>query len=166
MEIIFRPALPEDLWYIVEIYNSVIPLGNVTADTEPITVASRVSWFYQHTSTRPLWIVEDANQKPVGWVSLQNFYGRPAYKFTVEISIYLSPSHRKKGYGRKILSDCIIKAAMLGIKTILAFIFSHNNISTKLFESSGFQCWGELPQVAILNGVEESLKIFGKRIDS
>lgn len=161
----FRFAVINDLAFIVDIYNSVIPLANVTADTKAVTVSSRSQWFYQHSPERPLWIVEDENQSPIAWVSFQNFYGRPAYKYTAEISIYLLASHRGKGNGREILSQCISKAQELQIKTILAFIFSHNSTSIKLFESQGFECWGELPKIAELNGQEKSLRIYGKRID-
>lgn len=59
-ELTFRNATLEDLPKIVEIYNSTIPSRMVTADTENISVESRIHWFYEHNpETRPLWMVED-----------------------------------------------------------------------------------------------------------
>ena len=86
----FRNATLEDLPIIVAIYNSTIAGRMVTADTTPVPVASKVQWFHDHNKeTRPLWVVENEVQKLIGWVSFQDFYGRPAYNGTAEISIYL-----------------------------------------------------------------------------
>lgn len=87
-EITYRDASIEDLPVIVDIYNSTIPSRMVTADTKPVTVEERLAWFKEHnTSKRPLWVVEYEDEI-CGWVSLQSFYGRPAYNATAEISIY------------------------------------------------------------------------------
>ena len=55
-----RDATEADLPAIVAIYNATIPGRRVTADTEPVTVASREPWFREHgPRTRPLWVVEE-----------------------------------------------------------------------------------------------------------
>lgn len=162
----YRNASIEDLDRIVAIYNSTVQSRMVTADTEPVTIESRTNWFYEHNpKTRPLWIVEDENNDMVGWVSFQSFYGRPAYAATAEISIYLDPLQRGKGLGKKILHHVFDQAKTLGINTLLGFIFSHNEPSVKLFKLMGFEEWATLPNIATLDGVERSLKIFGKRVN-
>lgn len=161
----FRDATLNDLQRIVEIYNSTVPSRMVTADTEPVTVESRISWFNAHTpQKRPLWVIDNGEANIAGWISLQSFYGRPAYDSTVEVSIYLDADERGRGLGRQALQYCIDKAPALGIKTLLGFIFSHNEPSLKLFYSFGFEDWALLPGIAILDGVERSLTIVGKRI--
>jgi len=161
----FRDALKTDLEKIVEIYNSTIPSRMVTADTEPVSVSSREKWFDEHNSSkRPLWVVENNSNEIIGWVSFQSFYGRPAYNATVEISIYLAKEHRGRGLGKQILQYSIDNAPKCGIKTLLGFIFSHNEPSLKLFKSFGFEDWATLPNIAELDGVERGLKILGKRI--
>lgn len=163
--LIFRNALMEDLPKIVEIYNSTIPSRMVTADTEEITVESRVQWFYDHDpEKRPLWIIEDLRHTVLGWVSFSSFYGRPAYKGTVELSIYMDESSRGKGYGKKVLRYCIDQAPKFEVKTLLGFIFLHNEPSLKLFRHFGFEDWGIFPDVALLDGVERTLVILGKRL--
>jgi phosphinothricin acetyltransferase len=164
-EITFRNASLEDLPKIVEIYNSTIPSRMVTADTEPISVESRKQWFAEHNAEiRPLWIIEDQQNKVLGWVSFSSFYGRPAYNGTVELSIYMDESCRGKGYGKKVLQYCIDNAGKFGVKTLLGFIFLHNEPSLKLFRHFGFEDWGIFPDVAVLDGVERTLVILGKRI--
>jgi phosphinothricin acetyltransferase len=160
-----RDATRDDLPTIVDIYNSTVASRIVTADTEPVSVESRVAWFDTHNpSTRPLWVLLDENQKITGWVSFKSFYGRPAYNATVEISIYLHPDERGKGLGKDALQYAIDQAPRLGIKTILGYIFAHNEPSLKLFRRFGFEDWAVMPNIAELDGVERSLIILGKRI--
>ena len=162
--LIYTEATIDDLPEIVEIYNSTVASRMVTADTEPVKVADRIEWFYKHNLKRPLWVIRNEESATVGWVSFQSFYGRPAYYATVEISIYLDPAQRSKGYGKLILAHCIKCASSLDIKTLLGFIFGHNEPSLRLFKHFGFEDWATLPNVAVLDGVERSVKILGKRV--
>lgn len=163
--LIYRNATQNDLSKIVEIYNSTIPLRTVTADTEKVSVESRQKWFDEHSADkRPLWVIENAYNEIIGWVSFQSFYGRPAYDATVEVSIYLDPAQRGQGLGKEILQYCIEEAPSFGVKTLLGFIFAHNEPSLKLFRHFGFEDWATLPNIAILDGQERGLKIVGKRI--
>ncbi|SEN24902.1 phosphinothricin acetyltransferase [Mucilaginibacter gossypiicola] len=160
----FRDAAEADLDKIVEIYNSTVASRMSTADTEPVSVESRKKWFDEHNHFRPLWIAEDSDNNVVGWVSFQSFYGRPAYNATVEISIYIDANHRGKGIGKKMLEYSIAAAPTIQIKTLVGFIFAHNDPSLKLFKSFGFEEWGNLPDIAVLDGKERGLKILGKRV--
>lgn len=160
-----RDATRDDLPTIVDIYNSTVASRVVTADTEPVSVESRVAWFDAHNpARRPLWLLLDDKQKITGWVSFQSFYGRPAYNATVEISIYLHPDARGKGLGKEALQYAMDQAPRFGMKTILGYIFAHNEPSLKLFRHFGFSDWAVMPNIAELDGVERSLIILGKRI--
>lgn len=162
----FREAELSDLPKIVEIYNSTIASRMVTADTDPISVQSRVKWFEEHNSeSRPLYIITFEGQT-AGWMSFQSFYGRPAYNSTAEISIYIDDYFRGKGIGKVSIQKAIEVSPKLGVKTLLGFIFAHNLPSMKLFSKFGFEEWAHLPQVAELDGVERDLVILGKRIEA
>lgn len=169
-----RDATLADLPAIVEIYNSTVASRQVTADTEPVSVDSRVAWFHAHgPQARPLWVAErnagqaghDADAGIAGWVSFSDFYGRPAYKNTAEVSIYLAEAARGQGLGRTLLTRALAAAPGLGISTVLGFIFGHNEASMRLFASFGFTAWGTLNRVAVLDGVERDLIIMGLRVD-
>ena len=136
----------------------------VTADTEPVSVESRVRWFEDHTADlRPLWVVEDAG-RIVAWLSFSSFYGRPAYAKTAEISVYVHEACRKRGFGSCLLTQALACAPGLNVDTLLGFIFGHNEPSLALFRRFGFFRWGELPKVAALDGVERDLIIVGRRV--
>lgn len=161
----FRNAELADLNKIVAIYNSIIASRMVTADVEEVSIESKVQWFNEHNpDTRPLWMVEDSEGQIVGWVSFSSFHERSAYSGTVEVSIYLDESSRGKGYGKTILQYCIDNAGKFGVNNLVALIFLHNEPSLKLFRHFGFEDWGTLPDVAVLDGIERSLKILGRRI--
>lgn len=161
----FRDATLDDLPKIVEIYNSTVASRLVTADLEPVSVESKLDWFHQHNPEfRPLWMVLDSEKNIVGWVSFQDFYGRPAYQKTAEISIYIDEKYRVKGYGKQILKYCIEKAPNLGVENLLAFIFAHNLPSLTLFEKFGFKLWANLKNIAEMDGEKRSLIILGKNI--
>ncbi len=164
--LIFRDATLKDLPRIVEIYNSTVPGRMVTADTELVTVESRLNWFNEHhAGNRPLWVIMNKDSNEIlGWVSFQSFYGRPAYHATAEISIYLDPAARGNGLGKIALIYSIDKAKSFGVKTLLAVIFAHNEPSLKLFRNFGFEDWAFLPNIALLDGIERGVRILGKRI--
>lgn len=159
-----RHATEFDLPAIVAIYNAAIPSRTATADLELVSVESRLAWFKGRSpSQRPLWVME-VEGAIAGWLSFQTFYGRPAYNKTAEISIYIAPTFHRRGLGRQLLAQAIDQSPSLGLKTLVSFIFAHNYPSLKLFETFGFKPWGNLPNVAELDGIERDLVIMGLRI--
>jgi L-amino acid N-acyltransferase YncA len=159
-----RDAAIEDLPAIIEIYNTSIPGRMATADLEPVTVASRMEWFMAHTpDRRPLWVLE-VDDKIKAWLSFRSFYGRDAYRHTVEVSIYVSPDYHRQHLGDRLLSKAITITSSLDMKTLVAFIFAHNQPSLNLFKKHNFQQWGYLPQIAELNGIERDLIILGRQV--
>ncbi len=159
-----RLARPDDLTAVVAIYNETIPSRMVTADTQTVSVDEKRDWFFGHTELRPLFVYE-IDGEVCGWLSFKSFYGRPAYQGTVEISIYVAEKARGQGLGRSLLAFAEQHARGLHIHTLLAFIFSHNTPSLALFKRFEFSVWGELPNVAEMDGKPYSLTILGKRID-
>ncbi len=160
----YTAATVDDLPTIVSIYNSTIASRMVTADTELVTIEQKMDWFNMHNNNRPLWMVEDQHAACVGWVSFQDFYSRPAYNGTAEISIYLQTNCRGKGYGKLILNHCIQNAPTLKIHTLLGYIFSHNIPSAKLFSNAGFKEWGIFKDIAIMDDKAYSLTIWGLKV--
>ena len=167
-----RVAVEADLSAIIQIYNAAIPSRLATADLEPISVESRRTWFRSHGDRYPVWVItigdrnfqSDQNEKIIGWLSLQMFYGRPAYHKTAEVSIYIDPMFQGKGIGKKFLSHAIAQCPKLNITKLVGFVFAHNAASRRLFERLGFTEWGFLPEIAELDGIDQSLVIFGKII--
>jgi L-amino acid N-acyltransferase YncA len=161
---LIRDATKPDLQQIVAIYNETIPGRLVTADLEPVTTESREAWFDAHNAeTRPLWVVTE-EEKIIAWASFQSFYGRPAYRHTAEISIYVSEKHRGQGLGAMLLGRSIDNCKSLEINNLLGFIFGHNEPSLNLFKRFGFETWANMPGIAVLDDIERDLIIVGKKL--
>ncbi|MBD2868299.1 GNAT family N-acetyltransferase [Paenibacillus arenilitoris] len=157
-------ARESDLPRIVDIYNSTIASRMVTADLESAAVESKRTWFNDHSPDfRPLWVLR-AEGEIAAWFSFQSFYGRPAYNATAEISIYIAAEYRSRGLGSILLEKAIEECPRLGLHTLLGFVFGHNEPSLALLRKYGFEQWGHLPKVAVLDGVERDLIISGRRV--
>lgn len=157
-----RDAVESDLPAIVDIYNSTVPTRMVTAELEPTTVEARLPWFRGHSPDRhPVWVLEIDGQI-AGWLSVQSFLPRCAYRGTVELSVYVNENFRRRGVARRLLEEAIVRAPALGISAMIGHIFAHNEPSLKLFEHLGFQRWGLLPGVAELDGVQRDLVVVGR----
>ena len=158
-----RNAVTQDLPAIVNIYNQSIPSRQATADTELVTVASRLDWYRNRSGNRPLWVAIEENEI-LGWLSFQNFYGRPAYQHTAEISIYVQSPYHRRGIGSRLLEQAIAQSPQLQLNTLLAFVFGHNQPSLNLFSRYGFSQWGYLPDIAELDNNTRSLVILGLKL--
>lgn len=159
----FTFATKADLPAVVAIYNQIIPSRLATADLEPVTVASRAVWFEAFDpKRRPLWLIRQ-NHELAGWVGLEDFYGRPAYGHTAEISIYIDGAHHHQGLGQAALDYVFSQLPALGLDALVAFIFAHNAPSLGLFTKNQFSQWGLLPDVALMDGHRRSLAIMGRR---
>lgn len=149
MTINIRNAIIEDLPRIVEIYNSTVDSRMVTADTSPVTVESRTEWFLNHSQQRPIFLFLK-NDKVAGWFSFETFYGRSAY--------------RGMGLGKYAVNEIKRVAKTLNIQTLLAFTFSHNKPAIQLFLNEDFSIYGEIPEIAEMDGKRYSLSILGFKI--
>lgn len=158
----FRRAVHTDLPTIVTIYNAAVPSHDITDDEMPITMESRRGWLKNFNDRFPIWVVE-ADDQIIGWCALEQFYPHNSYRFSAEISIYLTQDAQGHGYGRQILEFIDQQVNdHLDIKTIIAYVYENNLPSQKLFQKCGYQQCGALPQISVINGQLRTLKIFAK----
>jgi phosphinothricin acetyltransferase len=159
-----RDAVEGDLPAIVAIYNATIPGGMVTADTAPVSVASRLPWFRAHAQDRrPFWVAEADDGSVCAWLSFSDFHPRPAYHPSAEISVYVAETRRRQGLASQMLAQAIARAPELDVRNLVGLIWAHNEPSLRLFARHGFTQWGYLPRIALLQGLERDLVIVGRR---
>jgi phosphinothricin acetyltransferase len=162
-----RNADASDLPAIVDIYNAAIPGRLATADTEPVSLASRQHWFQDRDfSKHPIWVCENSGRdmRIQGWLSFKPFYGRPAYAATAEVSIYVDPAAKRAGVATQLMEQAVVRAPELRLTTYLAFVFAHNGPSLQLCRKFGFEQWGHLPRIAVLDGMDVDLLILGRKL--
>lgn len=158
-----RYATEADLPAIVAIYNESVPSHCSNADTEPVSVESRRIWFARRDwARRPIWVIcDDPDGSVRGWISLCDFYGRPAYSGTAEINVYVTTEAHGRGYAGRLLAFALSQCHRLGIRHLLALIFTRNQPTIHLFEKAGFRRWGLLPRIARMGDADHDLAIYG-----
>lgn len=99
----------------------------------------RRAWFHHHDGRFPVLVAETDGQV-VGWCSLSPFHVRPAYRFTVEDSVYVRDAWRGRGIGRLLLRAILDRARSLGYHAVIARIGdAANTASVGLHSYLGFQ---------------------------
>lgn len=161
---IIRDAAEADLPAIVEIYNEAIRGRISTAQLEEVSVEQRRPWFREHSArSHPLWVAEIDGQI-AGWLSFHPFIKRAAYRGTAEISVYVSEKFRGRGVGNALLEKAIADSPDLKITALIGCIFAHNEPSLRLFARLGFERWGFLPRVALVDGVDRGVVVMGRHV--
>jgi len=139
--------LPELTW----IYNRYVTDTHITFDTDPFTVDQRRPWFERFSETGPhrLLVAEVASQ-PVGYASSTEFRGKPAYRPSVETTIYLHPGFVGRGIGR-VLYATLLESITVEKTVHRAYggIALPNESSVALHESLGFALAGTFREVGL-----------------
>jgi L-amino acid N-acyltransferase YncA len=165
MELFIRLAQAKDLIAINDIYNQAIDTRCSTGDHSHVTIEQRESWFISHNPEKYPVLVCENNNEVIGWVCLSPYrHGRTGFKYTIEVSYYVSNNHKKKGIGSLLLEAIILKAKELNYKTMIAMLFETNTGSVKLLEKYGFQKWGCLYNVIEIDDIKYNHLYYGLKI--
>ena len=116
-----RQARPEDANALLAIYTYYVLHTAVTFDTVSPTVDDFVRGISSRLGRYPYLVVEQDN-KICGYAYASPFIGRAAYQWSCEVTIYLDPSERRKGYGRALYSELEKRLKAMGIVTLYACI--------------------------------------------
>jgi L-amino acid N-acyltransferase len=128
---------------ILAIFNDAIVNSTALYDYKPRTPESMVGWFEAKTRGRyPVIGVEDDSGALLGFASYGPFRPHPAYKYTVEHSVYVAAGCRGQGIGRALLGAVILAAEKQDYHVMVGGIDAANSISIRLHESLGFTSCG------------------------
>jgi len=138
---------------ILEIFNDAIATSTALYDYQPRTKESMKPWFEaKQAGNFPVIGIEDDAGKLLGFASYGTFRNWPAYKYSVEHSIYIHKDCRGMGLG-KVLLEAIIQAAKdNGMHVMIGGIDCDNQGSIALHEKFGFKHAGTLPQIGFKFG--------------
>lgn len=96
---------------ILDIFNDVIINSTALYDYEPRSAESMVCWFKAKEAGRnPIIGAVDDNGQLLGFANYGTFRAWPAYKYTVEHSVYIHKDHRGKGIGLALMQQLIAVA--------------------------------------------------------
>ena len=159
-----RHARTEDLPALITIYNQAV-LAHQTADSLPLSVEDRHTWFEAHQHPKYPLFVAINKQGILGYGTLSQYRGgRPALRYVVEVSYYLDQAYQGKGVGTSMLQYLLDAAKVLGFKHAYALLLDTNQSSIRLLEKFDFAKWGHLPNIADIDGEPCGQYIYGKHL--
>ena len=124
---------------ILEIFNEAIVHSTALYDYRPRPPESMVGWFAaKRAGGFPVIGVEDADGSLLGFASYGTFRAWPAFKYSVEHSLYVHRDHRGKGLGRRLLLALVDAAQERGVHVLVGGIDASNAGSIALHEQLGF----------------------------
>ena len=133
-----RFATEQDAKAIVEIYNDAILHTTAVYKYELETLEERLAWLQQKAQDNfPVLVFEDEGEL-AGFATYGPFRLYPAYRYTIENSVYVHPNHVRKGIASKLMKALIEHAEHAGYKTIIACIDATNDASIVMHEKFGF----------------------------
>ena len=159
-----RPARPADLPRIQEIYGHHVRHGLASFEEAPPDL-QEITRRFEATLARglPYLIAEAPPRKGaapeiLGYAYAGPYRPRPAYRFTVENSVYVAPGLEGRGIGRALLEELIVRCTALGLRQMIAVIGDSGHLPSIAFhEKFGFAKIGTLNAVGFK---------FGRWVDS
>ncbi|WP_066340643.1 GNAT family N-acetyltransferase [Azohydromonas lata] len=138
---------------ILDIFNEAIATSTALYDYQPRPLASMETWFAaKDKGNFPVIGIEDEAGTLLAFGSFGTFRAWPAYKYSVEHSVYVHKDHRGQGLGLKVMQALIAAAREHGVHAMVGGIDAANAGSIALHERLGFKHVGTLPQVGFKFG--------------
>ena len=147
-----RYAQSTDLGAILYIYNEAILNTTSVYDYKPHTLEDRISWYEKKISDGYPVLVFEENNRIIGFASYGPFRAWPAYKYTVEHSVYVHKDHRGKRVGLRLMKKLIEVANSKGYATMVAAIDSNNKASIIMHKNLGFNKCGTIKRAGFKFG--------------
>lgn len=124
---------------ILDILNEQIRTSTAVYEYVPRTPDSMTAWFNaKQAKSFPVIGVENEAGALMGFATYGVFRERPAYKYTVEHSVYVHQDHRRKGLGKLLMERLIVAAREQDLHVMVGGIDATNTVSIALHEQLGF----------------------------
>jgi L-amino acid N-acyltransferase YncA len=153
MDFAIRPATPADIPAITRIYAHAVREGTASFELDEPDEAEMARRMASLLDGGFPYIAAQANGAVLGYAYAGPYRLRPAYRFTVEDSIYLAPESQRRGIGRRLLDELITRSQACGHRQMIAVIGdSANTGSIELHRAAGFTMVGTFADVGFKFG--------------
>jgi L-amino acid N-acyltransferase YncA len=148
-----RPATEADLAAVTDIYAHAVLHGTATFELIPPNLAEMTRRFESLMDGGYPWLVATLDGRAVGYAYAGPYRPRPAYRFTVENSIYLAPAIHRRGIGAQLLQRLIAECEARGCRQMIAVVGDSANAgSIGVHRRCGFAMVGTHPDVGFKFG--------------
>jgi len=152
-DLVIRPAVPADLPAISAIYDEAVRSGTATFELTPPGLAEMTRRFETLTAAGFPYLAAVDGGRIAGYAYAGPYRPRPAYRFTVENSVYLDPTAHRRGIGTALLTELIGQCKARGYRQMIAVIGDSANAgSIALHRKCGFALIGTHPSVGFKFG--------------
>jgi len=135
-----RDTLPGDLPAITAIYADEVLHGTATFELDPPDEAEMASRLAAVRALQLPWLTAESEGQVIGYAYLSPFRLRPAYRYCVELSVYIAPEARGRGVGRALMEALIERARAMGLRHLIGAIGDSANAgSIALHKATGFR---------------------------
>jgi phosphinothricin acetyltransferase len=142
-----RAATSQDAAAISEIYAPYVSASTVSFETEPPALEEMRARIEAGGGLYPWFVAEEETGGIAGYAYATAFRPRPAYRYAVETSVYLSPRHQGRGVGTSLYCSLLATLEAQGFAQAIAAITLPNPASVRLHEALGFLAAGRYAQV-------------------
>lgn len=157
--------ISRDLSSIHELLNEVILTSTALYDYHPRPLEQVRQWMIDKLEAGlPLRVAIDDHETLLGFTTFGAFRPHPAYKYTVEHSIYVHAHARGRGVGDKLLADIIECATYHDKHLMIGAIDADNAASIALHTKHGFTSAGTIEQAGFKFGRWLDLTLLRKRL--
>ncbi len=142
-----RPARTDDAEAIRAIYNLEVTTSSATFDLVPRSLSEQQAWLADRSGAHAVVVAIAEDRQVVGFGSLSPYRDRPAYRTTVEDSVYVHRAHQRRGVGSLVLAELVAVASAHGFHAVMARIVGGHQASITLHQHHGFALVGTERQV-------------------
>jgi L-amino acid N-acyltransferase YncA len=148
-----RPAGTNDIAVITRIYADAVKNGTATFEIEPPDETEMARRQAGLLAENYPYVVAELDGVVAGYAYAGHFHTRPAYRWSIEDSIYVDPQFHGRGLGRLLLARLVADAELRGFRQMIAVVGDSNNIaSIALHAAFGFRLIGTLQSVGFKHG--------------
>jgi len=148
-----RPAIAADLPFVTGIYDHAVRYGTATFELIPPDLPEMTRRFGVLMDGGFPYLVAALEGRVVGYAYAGAYRQRPAYRFTVENSVYLQPAIHRRGIGQQLLQRLITESEQRGYRQMIAVVGDSANAgSIGVHTKCGFQMIGTHPNVGFKFG--------------
>lgn len=130
---------PEHAEAVALIYNHYVAHSTATFEEQPLTAGQMLSRVEECNANRLPWLVAEYAGKVIGYAYASRWNGRCAYRFTVEVTVYLEPNITNSGVGTALYRELLSRLRELSLKSVIAGISLPNEASVALHEKFGMR---------------------------
>jgi L-amino acid N-acyltransferase YncA len=143
-----RPAVVEDAGACAAIYAPYVTDTVISFETEPPSVSEMA----RRMASSIAWFVFEDDGPVVGYAYASPFNARAAYRWSVEVSVYLEMGRRRSGAGRALYSVLLDDLGARGYRNAMGGMTLPNPASEGLHRAMGFELVGVYRDVGYKNG--------------